>query len=177
MTFSFLLGCSYRPNGSKEAESSSWWQLGTIIGLRGSERLHWHTRPLCQCLEADWEFCLILAAMVIKTDTCSFSEMRIYPGHGSRFVRKDGQVRSVSSLAGGHSRCGMCFTPHFESSSCAMFPSMHPRIGIWVILVVAMLAACLVARSCSSSTRTSALHCTTCGRSPRSLPGRRRGAG
>mmetsp|Transcript_24358 Transcript_24358/g.78254 ORF Transcript_24358/g.78254 Transcript_24358/m.78254 type:complete len:139 (-) Transcript_24358:95-511(-) len=30
--------------------------------------------------------------MVIKTDTCSFSEFKIFPGHGSRFVRKDGQL-------------------------------------------------------------------------------------
>lgn len=28
-----------------------------------------------------------------RTETCVFSEYRIYPGHGSRFVRKDGQVR------------------------------------------------------------------------------------
>jgi len=30
--------------------------------------------------------------MVIKTEVCAFSEDRIYPGHGSRFVRKDGQL-------------------------------------------------------------------------------------
>merc|ERR1712127_793619 len=30
--------------------------------------------------------------MVIKTDTCYFSEMKIYPGHGSRFVRRDGKL-------------------------------------------------------------------------------------
>mmetsp|Transcript_105087 Transcript_105087/g.226669 ORF Transcript_105087/g.226669 Transcript_105087/m.226669 type:complete len:146 (+) Transcript_105087:17-454(+) len=30
--------------------------------------------------------------MVIKTETCAFSEQKIYPGHGSRFVRKDGQL-------------------------------------------------------------------------------------
>lgn len=30
--------------------------------------------------------------MVIKTDLCSFSEFRIYPGHGTKFVRKDGQL-------------------------------------------------------------------------------------
>lgn len=30
--------------------------------------------------------------MVIKTDICSFSEYRIYPGRGSRFVAKDGRT-------------------------------------------------------------------------------------
>lgn len=35
--------------------------------------------------------------MVIKTDTCSFSEFRIYPGHGQRFVRKDGTPYALST--------------------------------------------------------------------------------
>ena len=30
--------------------------------------------------------------MVVKTETCFFSEVRIYPGHGSRLVRRDGRV-------------------------------------------------------------------------------------
>lgn len=30
--------------------------------------------------------------MVVKTELCSFSEFRIYPGHGIKFVRKDGQL-------------------------------------------------------------------------------------
>ena len=30
--------------------------------------------------------------MVIKTDSCVFTEMRIYPGRGSRFCAKDGKV-------------------------------------------------------------------------------------
>lgn len=30
--------------------------------------------------------------MVVKTDMCVFSEARIYPGHGMRFIRKDGQT-------------------------------------------------------------------------------------
>ncbi|CAH0488046.1 unnamed protein product [Peronospora farinosa] len=30
--------------------------------------------------------------MVIKTETCSFSESRIYPGHGSRYIRRDGSA-------------------------------------------------------------------------------------
>lgn len=30
--------------------------------------------------------------MVIKTDVCAFSEYRIYPGHGARYVRRDGQL-------------------------------------------------------------------------------------
>jgi large subunit ribosomal protein L24e len=30
--------------------------------------------------------------MVIKTDLCEFSEMRIYPGNGRRFISKDGKT-------------------------------------------------------------------------------------
>lgn len=29
--------------------------------------------------------------MVVKTELCAFSEFRIYPGHGSTFIRRDGQ--------------------------------------------------------------------------------------
>ena len=30
--------------------------------------------------------------MVIKTDPCAFSEMKIYPGRGTKFVSKDGKT-------------------------------------------------------------------------------------
>merc|ERR1711966_273181 len=30
--------------------------------------------------------------MVVKTDTCVFSNFRIYPGHGSLFIRVDGKA-------------------------------------------------------------------------------------
>ncbi|CAG9328243.1 unnamed protein product [Blepharisma stoltei] len=30
--------------------------------------------------------------MVINTETCSFSEMKVWPGRGSRFVTKDGKI-------------------------------------------------------------------------------------
>ena len=30
--------------------------------------------------------------MVIKTEQCSFSEYRIYPGRGQKFVAKDGRT-------------------------------------------------------------------------------------
>ena len=30
--------------------------------------------------------------MVIKTETCSFSEYRIYPGKGQKYVAKDGRT-------------------------------------------------------------------------------------
>ena len=30
--------------------------------------------------------------MVIKTDTCFFTEFKIYPGHGRRLIRKDGKL-------------------------------------------------------------------------------------
>ena len=29
--------------------------------------------------------------MVVKTELCAFSEHRVYPGHGIKFVRRDGQ--------------------------------------------------------------------------------------
>merc|ERR1711907_912533 len=32
------------------------------------------------------------AQMVIKTDPCAFSEMKIYPGRGTKFVSKDGKT-------------------------------------------------------------------------------------
>jgi len=32
--------------------------------------------------------------MVIKTDTCFYTEMRIYPGKGRKFIRKDGKLIS-----------------------------------------------------------------------------------
>mmetsp|Transcript_4027 Transcript_4027/g.4118 ORF Transcript_4027/g.4118 Transcript_4027/m.4118 type:complete len:156 (+) Transcript_4027:83-550(+) len=35
--------------------------------------------------------------MVVKTELCAFSEYRIYPGHGLRFVRRDGQPVIVST--------------------------------------------------------------------------------
>jgi len=33
-----------------------------------------------------------IAAMVIKTDTCFYTEYKIFPGHGIRLVRKDGKL-------------------------------------------------------------------------------------
>eukprot|EP00461_Guttulinopsis_vulgaris_P002698 UN02699 len=35
--------------------------------------------------------------MVVKTETCFFSEIRIYPGHGSRLVRRDGRVLTFAN--------------------------------------------------------------------------------
>lgn len=39
-----------------------------------------------------------------RTLTCSFSEYKIYPGHGGMYIRKDGQViiRSLAFL------CSLC---------------------------------------------------------------------
>ena len=35
--------------------------------------------------------------MVVKTELCAFSEYRIYPGHGQKFVRRDGQPVLLST--------------------------------------------------------------------------------
>merc|ERR1711934_637145 len=32
------------------------------------------------------------AQMVVKTDPCAFSEMKIFPGRGTRFAARDGRV-------------------------------------------------------------------------------------
>ena len=42
--------------------------------------------------------------MVIKTETCSFSEFKIYPGVGARYFAKDGRLfnflsKKVAKLA------------------------------------------------------------------------------
>ncbi len=34
--------------------------------------------------------------MVVKTEKCAFSEYWVFPGHGMRFVRKDGQPLMLS---------------------------------------------------------------------------------
>jgi large subunit ribosomal protein L24e len=34
--------------------------------------------------------------MVIKTDLCAFSGLKIWPGHGQRFVRVDNRVSSLT---------------------------------------------------------------------------------
>ena len=34
--------------------------------------------------------------MVVKTDTCAFSEYKVYPGKGSRFVTRTGQLIVLS---------------------------------------------------------------------------------
>ena len=38
--------------------------------------------------------------MVIKTEVCAFSDNRIYPGHGVRFIRRDGQVSEATPNPG-----------------------------------------------------------------------------
>ncbi|CAE7884004.1 GTPBP1, partial [Symbiodinium sp. KB8] len=38
------------------------------------------------------ELCSSALAMVIKTDLCNYTEYRIYPGHGQKFVAKDAKV-------------------------------------------------------------------------------------
>ena len=40
--------------------------------------------------------------MVIKTDTCGFTEMKIYPGRGSRFASRDGKLHY---FIGSKARC------------------------------------------------------------------------
>jgi large subunit ribosomal protein L24e len=35
--------------------------------------------------------------MVVKTELCAFSEYRIYPGHGIKFIRRDGTPLILSS--------------------------------------------------------------------------------
>ena len=38
-------------------------------------------------------------AMVIKTQVCNFSQMKIYPGHGKSYIRLDSKVRPAPATA------------------------------------------------------------------------------
>ena len=40
-----------------------------------------------------------LSSCLFRTVTCSFSEYKIYPGHGGMFIRKDGQVKEAVNLS------------------------------------------------------------------------------
>ena len=37
--------------------------------------------------------------MVIKTQVCNFSQMKIYPGHGKSYIRLDSKVRPAPATA------------------------------------------------------------------------------
>ena len=41
--------------------------------------------------------------MVIKTEVCYFSDIRVYPGHGVRMIRRDGQVSKTVARGREHS--------------------------------------------------------------------------
>jgi len=34
--------------------------------------------------------------VVVRTETCAFSELKVYPGHGRRFVTRSGQLVILS---------------------------------------------------------------------------------
>ena len=66
---------------------------------------------------------LLLAS---RTELCAFSEFRIYPGHGQRFVRKDGQV-SLSSSA---SCLRWCYCMQFHSLEPLSCPSLRFSLNL-----------------------------------------------
>lgn len=47
---------------------------------------------LCRAHRCAIESNVSYALYFTRTKVCSFSEYKIYPGHGSLFIRKDGQV-------------------------------------------------------------------------------------
>ena len=45
-----------------------------------------------------FEHLLIIFCLYNRTELCAFSEYRIYPGHGIRYIRRDGQVIAVEKI-------------------------------------------------------------------------------
>ena len=67
--------------------------------------------------------------MVVKTETCSFSGLRIYPGHGIFFVRGDAKGfkfinRKVKSLF------TQRLNPRKLAWTCLLYTSPSPRDGL-----------------------------------------------
>ncbi|KAF4709552.1 60S ribosomal protein L24 [Perkinsus olseni] len=57
--------------------------------------------------------------MVVKTELCSYTEFRVYPGHGQRFIAKDGKV-----VKGGLFTVGEAIVPahfFFNSKAASLF--------------------------------------------------------
>ena len=49
---------------------------------------------LCLSIRVDKviKYLSIIFCLYNRTELCAFSEYRIYPGHGIRYIRRDGQV-------------------------------------------------------------------------------------
>lgn len=52
--------------------------------------------------------------MVLKTVTCRFSGLRIYPGRGIQFVRTDGSVRISSGPLASHNTILLSVCCHID---------------------------------------------------------------
>lgn len=91
--------------------------------------------------------------MVIKTEVCAFSDYRIYPGHGVRFIRRDGQVSEAMPRS-----CVTHLTRALQFSDGACWVSRdrrreNTRQG-W-LLVGAVAVSCMIngSISCHSGAR------------------------
>ena len=67
--------------------------------------------------------------MVLKTTTCRFSGLRIYPGRGILFVRTDGQQylfinRKIKSLFGQRKRPA-------KIAWTTVYRKQHKKVGSW----------------------------------------------
>lgn len=82
----------------------------------------------------------LLTSLPCRTDVCAFSEARIYPGRGTKFVRRDGQVW----------RCVVCVG--FGSHVGAGWPPAGVHMAFawaWRVRAAAVCARALIAGCCA----------------------------
>jgi hypothetical protein len=97
-------------------------------------------RSLIFCLPSS-SFCcysFLRRAMVVSTETCFFTELKVYPGHGKRFVRKDDRV-SLSALPCFLCSCIVWLGVSAINSDPSSVVGLHRHMLFFIIIIICFI--------------------------------------